>query len=85
MKLCDSKSVQAPNRGEITCSHKDSTQQHQHSAAAKNKHWLKVKQTQQKNRDPPLSTTVARTDACTTRPPSATSAVNRFVPQCDSL
>lgn len=30
-------------KGEVTCSHKDGTQQHQHRAAAKNKHCLKAR------------------------------------------
>lgn len=40
-------------RGEVTCSHKDGTQQHQHRTAAKNKHCLKASQTKRTG-DPPL-------------------------------
>lgn len=45
----------------------------------------KWKRDKKNRRNPPLSTTVARTDACTTPPLSATSSVNFFLSQCDAL
>lgn len=62
-------------KGEVTCSHKDGTQQHEHRAAAKNKHCLKAR-VRQKEQETLLSPRCGYTDARTTPPLYTTSSVN---------
>lgn len=62
-------------KGEVTCSHKDGTQQHEHRTAAKNKHRLKAR-VRQKEQETLLSPHSGYTDACTTPPLYTTTSVN---------
>lgn len=61
----------------VTCSHKDGTQQHQHMAAAKNKHCLKtrVRQKKKKKEAERILCSVALTNACDA-PPLFTSSIS---------